>query len=77
VPIQIDEARRRSVNVPAIKANKGVENIRPSVLWKSARVFSKKAPKLMLRDLRGMFRHNAFKYAPVSYCSRSELYHLW
>jgi hypothetical protein len=77
MPIQVNEARGRSVNVPAIKTNKGVENVRPPVLGKPARIFSKQTPKLVLRNFRGVIRHNACKNAPMSYCCRGELYHLW
>jgi hypothetical protein len=77
VPIQVDEARRRSVNVPAIKAHKGIEHVRSPVLRKSPRVLGQETPELMFGDLGYAVRNNAIKNASVPNCGRSESDHVW
>jgi hypothetical protein len=77
VPKQIDEARRSSVNVPAVEAHKGIEHVRSPVLRESPRVLCKKTPELMFGDLGYAVRNNAIKNASMSYSGRGELHHVW
>jgi hypothetical protein len=77
MPIQIDETRRRRINVPAIEAHKGMEHVRSPVLRESPRVLRKKTPELMFRDLGYAVRNNAIKNASMSYSGRGELHHVW
>jgi hypothetical protein len=77
VPKQVDEARRGSVNVPAVEAHKGIEHVRSPVLRKSPRVLCKKTPELMFGDLGYVVRNNAIENASVSNGGRSESHHVW